>query len=479
MSPSRRSVALAAASLGLLLEIGCTTPGFLLQPLARFAASRQAQNDALIREQSAYHIGVLAYLYGYPLVDMQRQMHDETHRVSGDQLVLAALNHFFVFPGVVTPSTQGNLRGANNDTIYFSGWFDFGAEPVILHVPDTADRYYTLGIMDLYSECQHVGRRTTGTKEGYFALVAPGWQGELPAGVVRVSIATPKAWVLGRMLVDGPDDLAKVQPLLAEFWAAPLSQWQRGQAPVRPEVESAEAIAPLEGLAFFEAMNRELRGLPRKPQEASLLGLFDQIGVGPGVDFDAEGLDAETRRGLERALVAGRALVVASNQRSQPNVHNGWIIPLKLGVFGDDYLMRAANVYGGYSNLPEETIYAAKPFAEDGSFLLGSRSYRLRFAAGELPPVNAFWSLTAYDLRSRLLVENELQRYSIGDRTRGLRYGEDGSLELWLSHAEPEAGPANWLPTPPGPMLLVLRMYEPDPRIRDGRYKLPLLEELR
>jgi len=472
---SARAAALAAL-LGAAGLPGCAAPAFVVK---HFAASRQAASDALIREETAHHIGVLAYVYGYPLVDMHRQMHNETHRVAPDQLALAPVNHFFVFPELVTPRTQGNLRNPNNDTLYLSGWFDFGAEPVILHVPDTADRYYTLGIMDFFSEVQHIGRRATGTREGYFALVAPGWQGELPAGVTPVAVPTPKAWVLGRVLVDGPEDLPRVQPLLAEFWAARLSQWRAGVPPARPELASAAGLDPLEGLDYFAAMNRELRQIRAKPREASLLALFDQIGVGPGSVFDAAALDPDTRRGLLRALGDGRALVAASVRRSQPNVHNGWIIPLALGVFGDDYLMRAANALGGYSNLPEETIYAAMAFAADGGLLSGSATHRLRFRAGELPPVGAFWSLSAYDLETRGFAANEIERYSIGDRTRGLRYGEDGSLELWLSHREPEAGRSNWLPTPSGPMLLVLRMYEPDPSVRDGSYRLPRLEQIR
>jgi hypothetical protein len=409
---------------------------------------------------------------------MQRQMHSETHRVAADQLVQAPLNFFYVFPGLVTPSTQGNLRAPNNDTIYLSGWFEFGSEPVIVHVPDTADRYYTLAIMDFWSEAQHIGRRTTGTKEGSFALVDPGWQGELPAGVARVDVATPKAWVLGRVLVDGPEDLARVQPLLPEFWAAPLSKWNRGERPVAPAMPSAAPRVFPEGLDYFAVMNRELRAMPRKPEEAALLGLFDQVGIGPSAAFDPAALSEETRRGLLRGLEAGRALLAAAGQRSQPNTHNGWIIPLKLGVFGDDYLMRAANVAGGYSNRPEETIYAAKSFSDEGGFIDGSRTHRLHFPKGELPPVGAFWSLSVYDLRTRLFVENEIQRYSIGDRTRGLRYAEDGSLDLWLAPSEPAAGPSNWLPTPSGPILLIVRLYEPDPRIRDGRYKLPRLEAI-
>ena len=130
---------------------------------------------SLIAEKMAAHVGVLAYLYGYPLVDMQRQMHNETHRVADGQQVLAAVNRMYRFPHLITPETAGNFRAPNSDTLYFTAWYDISREPLIIHTPDTGGRYYTIAVTNQYSEVTHIGRRTTGTHEQYFALVSPLW----------------------------------------------------------------------------------------------------------------------------------------------------------------------------------------------------------------------------------------------------------------------------------------------------------------
>ncbi len=173
---------------------------------AGMLGSQQKKNDALIAEQMAYHVGVQAYVYGYPFVDMYRQMHNETHRTGADQQTYAPVNRFYRFPEIVGPDNAGNFRAPNNDTLYYTAWWDISEEPLIIHVPDTAGRYYTIAVTNWYSEVTHIGRRTTGTQEGFFALVLPGWEGDLPEGVTRVEVETPQGWLLGRMLVDGAED---------------------------------------------------------------------------------------------------------------------------------------------------------------------------------------------------------------------------------------------------------------------------------
>ena len=115
-------------------------------------------------------------------------------------------------------------------------------------------------------------------------------------------------------------------------------------------------------------------------------------------------------------------------------------------------------------------------FDAEGRLLSGGRVCRLRFAAGEFPPVNGFWSLAVCDLKTVSLVPNEIERYAIGDRTPGLHYAEDGSLTLWLHHQRPADPQANWLPTPPGNFMAVMRLYEPGAAALDGSYMLPRLE---
>lgn len=444
---------------------------------ASLVASRQQANDALIAEKMSAHIGVMAYLYGYPLVDMHRQMHNETHRHSEDQQVLAPVNRLYRFPHLVTPQTAGNFRAPNNDTLYYTGWFDISEEPLIIHTPDTAGRYFTIAITNQFSEVIHIGRRTTGTQEQYFALVAPGWEGELPGGVKRVHLATPRGWLLGRMLVDGEADFVAAKSLVDDIWLARMSEFTPGQRPRLPPVPPGEEMPPLDSLAFFQVMNTSLKNLPARPGEAALMAQFDAIGVGPNADFDPAQLDEATREGLLRAIEEGQSIVEAATARTIPDF-NGWMISREIGRYGFNYMHRAAVVAGGYGNLPEESLYPATVFDASGNLLSGGKRYRLHFPAGQLPPVNGFWSLSVYNLDENFsLAENPIKRYSIGDRSSGIKYNEDGSLTIYLQH-EQAPQDSNWLPTPAGNFMAVMRLYEPSTAALDNSYLLPRIEEI-
>ena len=461
--------AVLAVALAAVLLVSCNP--------AQLVASRQGANDALIAEKMAHHVGVMAYLYGYPLVDMQRQMHNETHRVADAQQVLAPVNRMYRFPDLVTPDTAGNFRAPNNDTLYYTAWFDISEEPLIIHTPDTAGRYYTIAVTNQYSEVTHIGRRTTGTAENYFALVLPDWQGKLPDGVTPVPVETPVGWLLGRMLVNGEDDFPAAKALVDDIWLAGLSEFRPGLRPPAPAVEEAELLYPLESLEFFTLMNRALKTLPPRPGEDALIAQFNAIGIGPAADFDPEQLDEATRRGLEAAIEEGRAIVTASKARTIPD-YNGWMISQDIGRYGFDYMHRASVVAGGYGNLPEESLYPATLFDAEGNLLNGRHRYRLHFPAGQLPPVDGFWSLSIYNLNENMtLPDNPLKRYSIGDRTPGLKYNEDGSLTLLLQHEQPtERG--NWMPVPQGNFAAIMRLYEPAETALSNDYLLPRIEKL-
>ena len=443
------------------------------------AGDARAANVALIAGDMAEHIGTIAYLWGYPMVDMHTQMHNETHRVREKQDVLAPLGRFHRREYLVTPSTGGELRAPNNDTLYLSGWFDLAKEPVVIHVPDTANRYYTLAITDFFNEVTHLGRRTTGTDEGYFALIGPDWQGELPVGLRPVRLATPQVWILGRLLVDGEADFPAALALLRAFWSQPLSAWEPGKRPPESaDVPAAEARDPRRSLDYFAVLNEWLRanGKRVRADEGALMALFDRVGFGPQSRFDPAALDPATRAGLERALARGSAMIAAASNIPQRDVRNGWIFPLGLADYGHDYLARAAVVFGGYANRPEESTYAAVAVDGEGRLLSGERRYRLHFTPAKVPPAGAFWSLAAYDLQTRNLIENPIRRYSIGDRTPGLEKAPDGSFVVELSRERPTEDGVNWLPVGQGPYLLIARIYEPGPAVFDGSYAPPALE---
>lgn len=415
----------------------------------------------------ALSAGLQGYAYGYPMVDMQKQMHNETHRVAPGQPVAAPVNTIAIYPGVLTPATQGQLRAANADTLYLNAWVDLSQGPVLLEVPEMGERYYTLAFMDLYAKPHHLGTRTNGGKATRYALVGPSG-GDVPEGYEVFRLPSDIAWMLGRVLVTDRADEAQAKRLSATIA-------MRGKT--GPAVTAAEPLRPFDSLEYFALMNRALKTLPPILGEAALMAIFNAAGFGPDRTFDATKLSSAQALGLGCALRSGPGVLSRSGFRPTATA-NGWILSSAVGDPGFDYLLRAEVARGGYVNAPEESIYPAAIADSSGALLSGEHSYRIRFARGALPPVDAFWSITAYDRATSQLVENPLRRYAIGDRTKGLRYGKDGSLEIILSRTAPKQGTSNWLPLPPAGFHVVTRLYLPRAEALDGRYVLPPIEKI-
>lgn len=434
-----------------------------------------------------------AVLYAYPLYEMARMRAATSPKriVGGADARATADNTAGEAPSplrwcnVFTHARQ--LLGAgksrvvtpNNDTLYTNAWLDLGDGPLVIDVPDTAGRYYVLGLLDFYTNpFAHIGQRLTGTAARSFIVTPPGWQGELPAafGEAGAHIAAPTRWlwVIGRILVDGPQDVPTVNALQERFLVRTLADWQatRPSAPKRFDPACDPNVAPTAD-HFAAQVNRALRENPPPAREAALLARFAALGLGP----DAGAPNGTQRARLQHALDA--VLPRLRNAQSGATTASGWVhMPPVEGNFGDDHLARAlvALKYIGMLESREATYPLAWRDAA-GRALHGSHRYTLRFAPGALPPVDAFWSLTMYDSRDYMLVDNPIDRYAIGDRTPGLRHDADGGLTLHIQHARPEseAAQANWLPAPEGDFYLCLRAYVPRAAMLDGRYMLPAL----
>ena len=370
----------------------------------------------------------------------------------------------------------------NNDTLYTNTWLDLGAGPLVIDVPDTAGRYYVLGLLDFYTNpFAHIGQRLTGTAARSFVITPPGWQGDVPAVFdmpgACIEAPTRWLWVIGRILVDGPQDVAAVNRLQDGFAVRPLADWVAGR-PAAPLAfdPACDPKAPLTADHFATQVNAALRENPPPPAQAADVARLAAAGIGPGAGPLGAAQRAALQAALDRALPQLRA---AQMGRQQPS---GWTcLPVIEGHFGRDYRMRAAIAlkYIGMLESREATYPMAWRDAQ-GRALNGGHRYRLRFAPGALPPVDAFWSLTMYDARDYMLVDNPIDRYAIGDRTPDLRLDADGGLTLHIQHGQPATAPeqANWLPAPTGDFYLCLRAYVPREELLDGRYEVPSISRL-
>ena len=377
----------------------------------------------------------------------------------------------------------------NVDTLYTLAHIDLRVQPLVLHVPDTGGRYYTMQLLDAYTNTfAYVGRRATGTHRGNYAIVGPRFHGRLPASVKRITSPTPDVWLLGRTLVDGPSDLPRVVQIERKYSLTPLSVFVSGHTtpPIvitGPLPQPKPKFSIPNDLRYFDLLGDALRSDPPPAGERGLLRLFASVGVGPGLHPSQEHLAATVRTALTAAITAGpRAIgaeVVREHNRSARS-HNGWLVPpAGTGNAGSDFLLRAVIATVGLgANVPAEALYPIAMTDSFGRALSDNHDYVLHFRAGELPPVRAFWSVTMY-ATDLFLVPNPIDRYSVGDRTPGLRRSGDGSLDIYIAHSAPRGHESNWLPSPQGGFVLALRLYQPTAAVLRDRWPLPIIRRIR
>jgi hypothetical protein len=434
------------------------------------------------QEQYAYTLGVQAYVYGFPWVYLPTlRWLWVTQPKDPANTPYAALNHFWHKRDVANASYKDG-GSPNNDTLYSSAWVDVAKEPVILSVPDEGNRYYTMEMASMDSDnFAYVGKRTTGTKAGNYAIVGPNWKGKLPNDVKALDPSrTSAVLILGRTLVSGEADLPKVHKIQDEYKLTPLSLWGKNGVPLP---ENRDVWAPFDAksdsLAEWKTMNRAMTENPPPDTDRKLLKLFATIGIGPGQNVDS--MDEASKRGLAHAAADGRALIAQMLSAGGTSQRvNGWSYPPKtIGRAGikDDFVTRASiQCLGGIiANDPEEAVYLNTFTSYDQSKLTGEKQYTLHFGPKDTPKVSAFWSMTMYGMDYNL-VDNPLNRYSIGDRTSGLKPDADGGLTLYVQHASPgHDKEANWLPAPEGGFYLILRTYMPSAEIVEQTWKPPAL----
>ncbi|MCV3244081.1 DUF1254 domain-containing protein [Mesorhizobium sp. ZC-5] len=434
------------------------------------------------REQYAYSLGVQAYIFGFPYVYLPSLRADWIIRpkAANDITPYAPINHFSHVRTLADASYRGG-GSPNQDTLYSTAWLDVGKEPVILSHPDMGDRYFAFELAGIDSDnFAYVGKRTTGGKAGSFAIVGPGWKGDLPAGVKPLPASlTPSVLIFARTLIDGPADAKTVNALQDQYTLIPLSLWGNKDAPLPASRDVWQPFDPkTDPLAEWRTMNRAMTENPPEERLAKLVGLFAKVGVGPGQDLDT--MDEATKRGLARAAVDGRQLIKAAIDSGQlgRQVNNWNIPPRTLGRAGlvDDFLLRASiQAMGGIiSNELEETVYYNTTKDEAGQTFDSSKNYTIRFAPGQLPKVNAFWSITMYDPTFNF-TDNALNRYSLGDRSQGLKKDADGGLTFYIQRDSPgKDNESNWLPSPQsGEFFLIMRTYMPGPEIVAQKWAPP------
>ena len=382
-----------------------------------------------------------------------------------------------------------DVTAPNADTLYTTAFFDVGVEPWVLSIPDMKDRYYLMPMLDGWTDVFQVpGKRTTGTGAQTYAITGPGWGGTLPAGVKQLKSPTSIVWLLGRIYCTGtPEDYAAVHALQDECKLVPLSGYGKPYTPppgkVDPSIDMKTAVREqvnsMDAVAYFSLLAQLMKTNPPSAADAPALAEYAKIGLVPGQDFDASKLKADFVKRIPAAAF-DRIMIQFKTNKEVKNV-NGWGFSTKTGLYGTDYLMRAfITAIGLGANRPQDAVYPTSLKDGDGRTYNGANKYIMRFAKGELPPAEGFWSLTMYD-GQYFFVANPINRYSISAR-QNLKPNPDGSTDLYIQKDSPGSDKeSNWLPAPADKFILMLRLYWPDespPSIIDGTWTIPPVKKV-
>jgi hypothetical protein len=410
-----------------------------------------------------------AFIYGLPLVMNYAVMYEYAVDAKGSQFK-APFNDIKNLNRVATYEDTAIIT-PNSDTPYSFVWLDLRAEPMVLSVPAVPKgRYYAVQFIDGNTyNFGYIGSRATGNEPGDYLVVGPDWKGAKPARIKQVfSSTTPFAFAAYRTQLFDPADMPNVEKVQAGYEAQSLSAFLKQPAPpAAPKIAFVPASTPGIKANFYEYLDAALEFVPASKEDTDVRASIARIGIGPGKTFAMKDLSPEHRDAALLGMKDGDAKVDAWLASGMKNV-NGWNIG---SFFGDrafykgDWLMRAGAAKGGlYGNDAVEAMYPFTRTDAKGELLDGSKhDYTITFPAGQLPPVNAFWSVTMYDGKSQLLIKNRINRYLINSpMLPGMKKNADGSLTLYIQKDAPGAGKEpNWLPAPNDTLYLVMRLYWP------------------
>jgi hypothetical protein len=417
----------------------------------------------------AKDIAEAGFIYGLPIVMNYAVMYEyAVDRNSGQ--FKAPFNQLKNEPNVFTYKDTAIVT-PNSDTPYSFVWMDLRAEPIVLSVPAVdPKRYYSVQLCDGNTyNYGYIGTRTSGSEAGDYMVVGPDWKGASPPGIKRVFRSSTQLSLAGyRTQLFSPDDLDSVKKVQAGYKVQTLSAYLKQPATVAATVIDFPKIdKELVKTNFFEYLDFALQFAPAQENEKEIRAQLATIGVGPGKTFNFKDLPLEQKLEVGLGMKEGERKVDEGVANAGKAI-NGWRVsglPGDSAHYNGDWLKRAVAAKAGiYGNSPEEATYPLTRIDSDGQTLDGSKNnYALTFPAGQQPPVNAFWSLTMYDGKTQLLIENPINRYLINSpMLPGMKTNSDGSLTLYIQNKSPGADKeSNWLPAPNGPIYLVMRLYWP------------------
>ena len=454
----------------------------------------EAEMRRIEKSDTPADIATLAYIWGYPLISMKRL----TDYSSGPNHPLGPgygpINTFNHFRDLVNANFTNVVR-PNQDTLYSPAFLDL-KKPLVLQIPSISDRYYTLQFVDAYTNnFMFIGARTNVTSGGSYIITGPNWNETIPAPLVQIKSPTNLAMILTRILVNGTSDVPNVHAIQDKFKLSKLegnlnsttsslselgtnlSLNSLNTSHVSPQPE----FIPKTGIKIFDEIGKDMIDNPPYDYDDIVMAKFRSIGIGPDLTPSLTA-NITIKQALRMGIINGERLI-GQKVNNLGTKMNGWSVNLDTGNYKNDYLLRAAIANTAIlANSPQEALYPATFEDSRGDRLSGNanNSYVIHFGKGKLPPIKkgGFWSVTLYNAKD-YFVDNSLNRYSISDRTQGIKYNADGSLDIFIQRDTPASNNvSNWLPAPVDEFSLLMRVYIPDESILRGEYQFPPVQKV-
>ncbi|WP_035650886.1 DUF1254 domain-containing protein [Flavobacterium sp. ASV13] len=434
--------------------------------------------DSSASSDSITAIAKEAWIYGYPIFYNYKAIYASA--LNKEDRAYVGFNKFKSFATSATPADTLVIT-INNDTPYSMAALDVSNEPVVLEVPKIEkDRYYVMQLVDLYTfNYEYIGTRVTGNNPGKYLIAGPDWKGETPKGIDKVLHSeTNLIFIVGRTQLHDPSDVSNLKRIQGQYQLIPLHEYTKQPA---PQLKKYNLPLPswkesdYGSLEFINVLNSLLQYASEDSSEKELRARFTKIGIVPGTSFDSSKYSPETIKAIEKGIAEGKQeLETTLNNLKEFGNLFGTRAELK-----NNYLNRAVAAAAGiYGNTKEEAVYTGGSNDKNNQPLTGNNNYILKFSKNELPKAKYFWSITMYNLPKRFLVPNPIKRYSIGNKTKGLKYESNGDLIIYLQSTSPgKDKESNWLPTPKNEkFMFVTRIYGPEPDVINNVWKMPVPE---
>ncbi|HTQ51308.1 MAG TPA: DUF1254 domain-containing protein [Candidatus Acidoferrales bacterium] len=464
MKATKRQILIGAAAcaFAITLFVGCATKNDAIAQTEK----HEANAPGIAETKDIAESGLI---YGLPIVMNYAVMytgfvdkHSGQYKTNFNQIYNEHRVFTYQDTAVVTP---------NSDTPYSFVYADLRAEPLVISVPAVpAGRYFSVQFCDGNTfNYGYIGSRATGNAAGDYLVAGPNWHGSTPHGIKKVfRSSTQFSLVLFRTQLFTADDMPNVVKIQEGYNVQPLSAYLHQPAPpAAPAIDFPPITEEMVKTNFFQYLDFALQFAPPGPEEKAVRAQLARIGIGAGKVFTFDSLDLEHKLEVAIGMKDGEEKVDEKVAAAGTNI-DGWQVAAPFGdrkFYHGDWLLRAAAAKAGiYGNDADEAMYPMTRNLANGDPLDGSKNnYTLTFPAGELPPVNAFWSVTIYDGKSQLLIKNPIDRYLINSpMLPNMKKNDDGSLTIYIQHDSPGADKeSNWLPAPDGPIYLVMRLYWP------------------